>query len=265
MSLFTSNQISLLQTVAVTRTRQLEMQALQPYADYLYDAIVEDLTRDKDLIFSDLLRATRDARNPEVITVPFWRFVSYTVVPEDLADDRLDSYIGVSETSYSGWHKQDTTEWSLPPVAMDRLFRETDLCTRLALFLGEQNFDVGVIPDSTAWNDDSDIQYNDLVIAFFPRGVGPEQLARIESVKTKYNSTYTPRPLGENEMVVRSGDACRPPKTPEFGPAPAAAAPPPLLPLKRPSTLIAESEDEDDDSPPVSPPCFCESCVGDRS
>jgi hypothetical protein len=265
MSLFTPIQISLLQDMASSRSQQLEMEALQPYADYLYDAIVEDLTRDKSLIFSDLMRATRDAANPEAITVPVWRFVSSFTPPEDPTDEtRPDSYIGVSETSYSAWHRRDTTHWSLPPVAMQRLFCETDLLTRLSLVLGEQHFEVCTCPDSTAWNEDDDIRYNDVVIRFFPRGVGPEQLARIEAVKTKYNTSYTPRPLEEGEVVMRSGDACRPPRTPDFGPA--AAAAPPRLPLKRPSTLIAESEDEDDgsDSPPVSPPCFCPSCMGDR-
>lgn len=245
------------------------MEALQPYADYLYDAIVEDLERDKSLIFSDLMRAARDAVNPELISVPFWRFVSSITPPLNPWDeDRDDSYIGVSETSYSGWLKRDTTDWVLPPIAMDRLFRETDLLTRLSLFLGEKNFEVRIAPTPIGWADDegNHVQ-NELLICFSPRGVGPEQLARIEAVKDKYNSYYTPRPLEEGEVVVRSGDACRPPKTPDVRPG-AATTVPPLLPMKRSHTLVAESDDEDEgkgddgsDSVPISQPCFCASCT----
>ena len=259
MPLFNSTQISILQDMAISRTQQLEMESLQPYADYLYDIIVEDLVRDKSLIFSDLMRATRDATNPETINVPFWRFISYITATETFGDDRRDSYIGVSETSSSQWNKYHSTVWVLAPVAMDTLFRKTDLCARLSLFLGEENFQVGVRADYTGWNQDDDCCYNDLFIRFFPRGVCAEQRARIEAVKVKYNSYYTPRPLGEDEVIERSGDACRPPRTPDLPPATATTAPPPIA-IKRPSTLVAESEDDE----PVSPPCFCEPCMHSR-
>jgi len=216
MSLFNSTQISILQDLAAARVEQLHMEALQPYADYLYDAIVEDLTRDKTLIFRDLMRATRDAADPDLIRVPFWRFVSSITPPLNPWDEtRPDSYIGVSTTSYSGWHKRDAMSWVLPPVEMVRLFRETDILTRLSLFLGEKNFHICVALTPSGWADDEgNFVQNELLICFSPRGVGPDQLARIEEVKAKYNSYYTPRPLEENEVIVRSGDACRPPQTP---------------------------------------------------
>ena len=266
MPLFTPAQLSLLQDIAASRVEQLEMEALQPYADYLYDIVVEDITRDKDLIFSDLFKATHKTTNPERITIPFWRFVSCFTASEPVGTDRNDSYLGVSETSFSGWRNQMTTDWVLPPVSMDRLFRMTDLCTRLALFLGEENFCVGFVPIDE--DEDAECHTNDVVITFFPHGVGPEQLARIEAVKTKYHSYYTPRPLGENEVIERSGEAGRPPRTPEFGPASVPARPPPL---RRMGAIVADEEDEEDEEDdnatleadsPVSPPCFCQTCVG---
>jgi hypothetical protein len=252
MSLFSSIQISLLKDVATSRSEQLETAALQPYADYLYDIIVEEVKRDSALIFSDLYKAAHTTDTPDEITVPFWRFDACYPVPETHDPHRHDSYIGVSDSSGDGFGS-----WTLPPVSLDVLFRKTDLCTRLSAFLAPNNIWVHPVHTTLTFSDpDLDVWQNELVISFYPSGLAPDYLERIEAVKAKYLTSYTPRPLEEGECIERSGNVGRTaPRTPEF-PAPMPASPP-LLPIKRPFTLVADSDDDE----PVSPPCFCRSCT----
>lgn len=259
MSLFTPIQISLLQDVAASRSQQLEMEALQPYADYLYETIVKDIECERDIIFSDLLRATRDSATPDAISIPFWRFLACYPPPAQHDDGRMDSYIGVYDRRSMG---KPTLDWVLPPVTMDDVFRKTDICARLSAFLASDT--MWVHPENTerTWADSDDEWWEShLMITFYPHGLDPVSLASIEAANAKYRSSYyTSRPMEENDVVFTRAPSLRPStpsiRTPDFGPATAAAAPP-RLPLKRPCTLIAESEDDE----PVSPPCFCESCV----
>ena len=257
MPLFSTIQLSLLKDVATSRSQQLEMDALQPYADYLYDIIVEEVKRNSALIFSDIYKAAQTTDTPDEITVPFWKFDACSPVPKTHDPKRQDSYIGVTEDG-AGWY----TSWSLPPVSLDILFRKTDICTRLSAFLAPNN--IWVHPAHTSLlfcDEDVDVWQNELTITFYPSGLAPDYLERIEAVKAKYLTSYTPRPLEEGEVIASGGTmGRRAPRTPVVAPAPAPAAPP-LLPLKRQITLISDSEGDDE---PVSPPCFCNSCTDSR-
>jgi len=250
------------------------MEALQPYADYLYDIIAEDINRNASSIFSDLLRAVRDTRTPDSVPIPIWHFVScYPPLPQGTVD-RDDSYIGVFDPTQV---ECDTPTWPLPTVTYDTLFRKTDLCVRLtALFtgsIGGPGFWIHPHYNTKTRTDEEDRDWwrNDLILTFYPQGLDPSRLAQIRQVNAKYDLYYTPRPLGEHESVMTwRGAQGKPPvaavpepKTPPFAPASATTSPP-QLPLKRAYTLIAESEDDGSESPPVSVPCYCVSCLGDR-
>lgn len=259
MSLFTPIQISLLQDVAASRSQQLEMEALQPYADYLYQSIVEDIGRERDAIFSDLLRATRDSESPDAISIPLWRFVSSNPPPKEHNDGRMDSYIGVYDRKSIAKPELD---WVLPPVTIEELLHKTDICARLSAFLAPDTMWVHPGRPNAVWIEgEEEWCQNNLMITFYPKGLDPVSLASLEAVKAKYQSSYyTSRPLEENDVVfIRAAGVFTSsgPRTPDFGPSSAARSPPPI---KRPQTLKAETDDEDDQ--PVSPPCFCESCTG---
>jgi hypothetical protein len=252
MSLFTPIQLSLLKDVAISRSERLEMEALQPYADYLYDIIVEDLTRDRDLLFSDLYKAAHVTDTPGLVSVPFWRFDACHPVPETHDAHRHDSYIGVSDITCACYG----SSWSLPPVSLDVLFRKTDLCARLSAFLGPENIWVHPVHTTlTSSTEDLDVWENELMLDFHPHGLPHDCLERIDAVKAKYLTSYVARPLEDGEFIERSGNAGRPPRTPEVS-TPVPTSPPPFV-LRRPSTLEAD----DDDDEPVSPPCFCRSCT----
>ena len=275
MPIFTPTQISLLEDIARSRAEQLEMEALQPYADYLYDIIAEDIHRNASSIFSDLLRAVRDTRTPDSVPIPIWHFVScYPPLPQGTVD-RDDSYIGVFDPTQV---ECDTPTWPLPPVSYDTLFRKTDLCVRLtALFtgsIGGPGFWIHPHYNTKTRTDEEDHYRdwwrNDLILTFYPQGLDPSRLAQIRDVNAKYDVDYTPRPIGEHEIITTwRGAQADPPKTPPLAPANATTVPP-LLPIKRAYTLIAGSEDEDegkgDDGAesPISHPCFCDSCVKHR-
>lgn len=252
MSFFTPIQLSLLKDVAISRSERLEMEALQPYADYLYDIIVEDLTRDRGIIFSDLYKAAHVTDTPGLVSVPIWKFNACNPLPESHDEERPDSYIGVANGA-TRW----ALDWSLPPVSLDVLFRKTDLCTRLSAFLGSENMWVHPVQTLlTSSTEELQVWENDLMLDFHPHGLPRDCLERIDEVKAKYLTSYVARPLDQGEFIERSMDMGRGvPQTPEF-PAPIPASPP-LLPVKRPFTLVAESDDDE----PVSPPCFCRSCT----
>jgi hypothetical protein len=251
MSFFTPIQLSLLTDVAISRSERLEMEALQPYADYLYDIIVEELTRDRALLFSDLYKAAHTTDTPGLVSVPFWKFNACHPLPEFHDALRPDSYLGVSDITCSCYG----SSWSLPPVSLDVLFRKTDICARLSAFLGPENMWVHPVHTTlTSSTEELQVWENELMLDFHPHGLPPDCLERIDAVKAKYTTSYVARPLDEGEFIERSGDAGRPaPRTPEV----AAEVPtsPPRFVLRRPSTLTADDDDE-----PVSPPCFCQSC-----
>jgi hypothetical protein len=251
MSLFTPIQLSLLKDVAISRSERLEMEALQPYADYLYDIIVEDLTRDRGIIFTDLYKAAHVTDTPGLVSVPIWRFDACHPVPEVHDDDRHDSYIGVANGA-TRW----VLNWTLPPVSLDVLFRKTDICARLSSFLGPENMWVHPVHTTlTSSTEELQVWENELMLDFHPHGLPHDCLERIDAVKAKYLTSYVARPLDEGEFIERSGNAGRrAPYTPDVSADVPAA--PPLLPVKRPFTLVAESDDDE----PVSPPCFCSSC-----
>lgn len=241
MAFFSISQSDELHNAVAARNAELTQEQLQPYADALYDIIVQDVTDRREEIFNELLAKIKTSSSTRSIYVPIWSYnVRYYA---ETKEDYKKRYIGMSihervveninrnerdaTCSRNGWH------WTLgmwsgdyytdQPIAVNVLVKRTDLCARLSAFFSN-NLDMIVRPfarEVVYGNDLYSVVRQELQLEYYPMGLNVWTKPKIEAAMAKYKD-YVPKPTSGSPKL--DGPGRFPPLNPEDSPPPSPVA-----------------------------------------
>lgn len=253
MATFSTSDINSLVAESRKHDDVLVKKELQPYNDFLYTIISQNIRARHDDIMETLKTKIRDSPTKiRAVAAPLW---SYNVRYFHKTRQEYDAYMGgltvqermmkMAETAQcdqlyesNGWHWTIGAEFdgipdwmsshvyeNLPPVPVDLIVRRTDLCARLSTLFHGHGWVNRVYSDILYENDECIIRKMTLMVYFYPNGLPHGfQTKAVQTAKDKY-ATHVNYRVQDDHRVVLRGPGLEPPQTPPSSPPATPGAP----------------------------------------
>jgi hypothetical protein len=215
MSFFSNSQSNQLVAAVLAKDAELTQVQLQPYADALYNIIVQDVTARRDEIFNNLLKNIKSSKSIRSFGIPFWSYnVRYyaenkedyesrynTLSYQEKSQENIDRLEREHLIRQNGWH------WTMDSVPVNVIIKKTDMCARLSAFFST-NFDMFVRPFATSVlyeNDVYSVVRKELYLEYYPRGLNILTRPKVEEAIRKYEN-YIPDSFAEIPTLHSYGE-----------------------------------------------------------